>query len=104
MRSDRAPGIEGWDINDPFTTLPFLNEELSSGDLCVVYYVASTYVPKEKEDIGQGPQTPSFGALASPRKPKVSSSSSSTLAAQGGEKKRRCVYFGLLGAVLLASN
>ena len=61
MVMKRLTGNKGWDINDPFTTLPPLNQELQPGDLCVVYYNVSCYVPKKTEESNTSQKAVSWG-------------------------------------------
>ena len=102
MVMKRLTGNKGWDINDPFTTLPPLNHELQPGDLCVVYYNVSCYVPKKTEESNTSQKAVSWGWITSLKKPNAASSSTSAIEAVAGEGKPISVNLNLLGAVRLA--
>ena len=105
MSTHRAPGQEGWDINDPFATLPMSNTDLQAGELCVVYYHTSYFDPNSVGTRSSGRQAPVWGSLMSPKKPeKAKEPSTSSSTSQEPEKKETAVYLTLLGAVRLASQ
>ena len=90
MANPRNSGDKGWNINDPFTTLPRYHSDFEFQDLVLIYYTLNCAVLN-------APKGAKVSSFSSPRK-RVQEPSTLTDAMP----EEKYVNFNLLGAVRLA--